>query len=134
MRRQTTPPRERRSSEIWRSSERLDLAVGAGYAALGELGELDEAFRWFEKSVADRSMCVPWFGQDPRLDPLRNDPRLAALIRCVGLPSSAVRPPTITSSSPPAHDLEVGRAGHAVHVAQQLDLVRGLEYAITKGR
>jgi hypothetical protein len=50
------------------------------------LGARDEAFRWFEKAYEARSICVAWRRVDPRLDPLRFDPRFQDLVRRVGLP------------------------------------------------
>ena len=49
------------------------------------LGDKDEAFRWLEKAVAERSGSVRYLKIEPRLDPLRSDPRFEALLRQVGL-------------------------------------------------
>jgi TolB-like protein/Tfp pilus assembly protein PilF len=50
------------------------------------LGERDAAFEWLGKAVEARADCVPWIKPDPKIDPLRSDPRYAALLRRVGLP------------------------------------------------
>jgi len=50
------------------------------------LGEKDEAIKWLEKAYQVRSMCVTWLNSEPRFDPLRADPRFAALVQQVGLP------------------------------------------------
>ena len=50
------------------------------------LGDKDEAFRWLEKGFRDRSACMPYTKVDPRLDPLRSDPRYADLVRRIGFP------------------------------------------------
>jgi len=50
------------------------------------LGARDEAFRWLEKAYEARSICMIWLRVDPRLDPLRSDPRFQDLVRRVGLP------------------------------------------------
>jgi TolB-like protein/Flp pilus assembly protein TadD len=50
------------------------------------LGEKDAAFEWLDKAVEARADCVPWIKPDPKIDPLRSDPRYAALLRRVGLP------------------------------------------------
>jgi TolB-like protein len=50
------------------------------------LGEKDEAFRSFEKGFQDRSICMPFFKVDPRLDPIRSDPRYADLVRRLAFP------------------------------------------------
>lgn len=57
--------------------------VATGQTALKEK---DEAFKWLEKSYEAHSICVIWLNSEPRFDPLRSDPRFAALVREVGLP------------------------------------------------
>jgi TolB-like protein len=49
------------------------------------LGERDRALRWFEKAVAERSING-WILPDPRLDPIRTEPRFQNLMRQMGLP------------------------------------------------
>jgi eukaryotic-like serine/threonine-protein kinase len=50
----------------------------------GALGEKDAAFDCLEKAYAERS--VPsWYLPDPRLDPLRPDPRFQEMLRRMGL-------------------------------------------------
>jgi TolB-like protein/DNA-binding winged helix-turn-helix (wHTH) protein len=51
--------------------------VATVYAALHKA---DEAFRYLERSVAEHSMCLPDLRMDPRFDPIRADPRFAALL------------------------------------------------------
>ncbi|HEV2175863.1 MAG TPA: tetratricopeptide repeat protein [Terriglobia bacterium] len=53
------------------------------YAALGDK---DQAFRWLERSVDDRSCTVAEINTDPVLDPLRSDARFVALRRRFKLP------------------------------------------------
>jgi TolB-like protein/DNA-binding SARP family transcriptional activator/Tfp pilus assembly protein PilF len=50
-----------------------------------DLGETDEAFRWLEASIADRSMLPYVLTNEPLLDPLRSDPRFARLLTRSGL-------------------------------------------------
>ena len=50
------------------------------------LREKDQAFRWFDKAVEDRSDCMVMLAADPRLDSIRSDPRFQDLRRRVGLP------------------------------------------------
>ena len=50
------------------------------------LGERDEAIRWLEKAYQAHSICMIWLGVDPRLDPLRSEPRFEDLLQRVGLP------------------------------------------------
>lgn len=52
------------------------------------LGEKEEAFHWFEKAYEERSICMSLMKYDPRLDPIRSDPRYESLIRRVGFPQS----------------------------------------------
>jgi TolB-like protein/Tfp pilus assembly protein PilF len=51
------------------------------------------AFRWLEKAIEQRSVDVIWIRVDPRLDPLRSDPRFAqVLARLVPRHSSSPPP------------------------------------------
>ena len=50
------------------------------------LREKDQAFRWFDKAVEDRSDCLVMLAADPRLDSIRSDLRYQDLRRRVGLP------------------------------------------------
>lgn len=50
------------------------------------LGERDEAFAELNKSYENREYYMTLLKVDPRLDPLRSDPRFADLMRKVGLP------------------------------------------------
>ncbi len=52
--------------------------VAAIYAALGDT---DEAFEWLESAYEERSPWIGYMAVDPRLAPLRSDPRFAALLR-----------------------------------------------------
>jgi len=50
------------------------------------LGDKDKAIIELEKSFNERGYYVPLLSVDPLMDPLRDDPRFAALIKRVGLP------------------------------------------------
>ena len=50
------------------------------------LGEKDEAFRLFEKAYEVRSACMPFVKTDPRLDPVRSDPRYKDLLARLAFP------------------------------------------------
>jgi hypothetical protein len=50
------------------------------------LSEKDQAFRWFDKAVEDRSDCMVVLAVDPRLDSIRSDLRFQDLLRRVGVP------------------------------------------------
>jgi TolB-like protein/Flp pilus assembly protein TadD len=51
------------------------------------LGEADQAFQWLERACEERSFSMLMsLKAEPRLDPLRSDPRFQDLVRRVGLP------------------------------------------------
>jgi serine/threonine protein kinase/TolB-like protein/Tfp pilus assembly protein PilF len=50
------------------------------------LGDHDRAFAELEKDYENRSEALAWLKVDPRLDPLRADPRFTDLLRRIGLP------------------------------------------------
>lgn len=52
------------------------------------LGDVDETFRWLEKSFERREDAMVSLLVNPRLDPLRSDPRYADLSHRLGFPTS----------------------------------------------
>jgi eukaryotic-like serine/threonine-protein kinase len=50
------------------------------------LGNKDDAFDWLEKAYRQRSDLLVYLKVDPRLDPIRSDPRFVDLMRRVGIP------------------------------------------------
>ena len=44
------------------------------------LGDRDQAFGWLDKAVEQHSFWLSWLKLDPRLDPLRSDPRFSHLL------------------------------------------------------
>jgi TolB-like protein/lipoprotein NlpI len=44
------------------------------------LGDADESFRWLDKAFAERSPWIGYMRVDPRLAPLRSDPRFSVLM------------------------------------------------------
>jgi len=46
---------------------------------------LDAAFELLDRAILDRSPNLLWLKVDPRADPLRNDPRFAAVLKRIGL-------------------------------------------------
>ena len=51
------------------------------------LGQKDSALTWMTKAVAERSTWLVYSKWEPRLDPLRSDPRFQDLLRRIGLPT-----------------------------------------------
>jgi len=49
------------------------------------LGETDQAFALLDKAVSERSTFLVYSKWEPRLDPLRSDPRFQQLLRRIGL-------------------------------------------------
>ena len=42
--------------------------------------DMDGAFQWLEKAIEQRSVDIIWMRVDPRLDPVRSEPRFAAVL------------------------------------------------------
>ena len=57
---------------------------GRIYAALGQI---EEAFAWFETAYEERSFYLSWFKVEPELDPLRSDLRFKSLMRRLSFPA-----------------------------------------------
>jgi tetratricopeptide (TPR) repeat protein len=49
------------------------------------LGEIDAAFHWFDEAVAQRSAWMVYFGTEPRVNVIRDDPRFAQLLARLNL-------------------------------------------------
>ncbi len=73
-----------RLKEISKTRFLCPYEIGVAYL---HLRERDEAIRWIEKGYEEHSYCMVWLSVDPRLDPLRSDRRLTALIKRIGLPA-----------------------------------------------
>jgi eukaryotic-like serine/threonine-protein kinase len=52
------------------------------YCVMGMKGQ---AVQWLEKAYEDRNEELIWLKEDPRVDPLRSDPRFVSLIKKLGL-------------------------------------------------
>ncbi len=50
------------------------------------LGENDEALEWLDRAYQDRNGYMPFLQVEPRLDPLRSDPRFQDLLRRMNFP------------------------------------------------
>ena len=64
------------------TSPRTDVATV--YAGLGERAE---ALRWLVRAQAERASFLIHAVWDPRLDPLRGDPQVQALLRQIATPA-----------------------------------------------
>jgi hypothetical protein len=53
--------------------------------AFSGLGDRESAFRWLEKAYEERSSTMAYIRSDAIYDPLRTDPRFAALLRRMNL-------------------------------------------------
>jgi TolB-like protein len=51
-----------------------------------QMGEIDNAFRWLEKSYNDREVEMYWLKVEPPFESIRNDPRYHMLLDKVGFP------------------------------------------------
>jgi serine/threonine protein kinase/Tfp pilus assembly protein PilF len=56
------------------------------------LGEIEQVFPLLDRAFDERSSWIIHINVDPRLEPLRKDPRFQALVRRVGLPTSSSSP------------------------------------------
>ncbi len=74
---------ERRASGRYHSP--FDLVLE--YAALGEI---EPAMTWLERSLAERETDLVDLAVDPRLDPLRGEPRFREILAEIGIPGSSV--------------------------------------------
>jgi serine/threonine-protein kinase len=67
-------------------SERYILPTSFAHVHFG-LGEIDAAFEWFDRAVEERDQIMMPILSYAHFDPLRRDPRFAALLRKMGLES-----------------------------------------------
>ena len=65
-----------------RGTYRSPLLIGISYAAAGDR---EAALSWLEKAVDEHAPWLPELKLEPTYDPLRSDPRFAALLKRVGL-------------------------------------------------
>jgi serine/threonine protein kinase len=59
------------------------LPIALTYAGLGEI---NNAFRWLEHAVQERSLWIAWLAVDPRFDVFRGDPRYVSILEQMRLP------------------------------------------------
>jgi tetratricopeptide (TPR) repeat protein len=60
-----------------------EFHIGLVYSALGDK---DQAFQWLDHAFQERAYMLSFIKTDPRIDPLRSDPRYPDLLRRIGLP------------------------------------------------
>jgi hypothetical protein len=52
------------------------------------LGHSDEAFQWLNRAYEERSDLFVYLRVDPRLDPVRSDPRFQEMVRRMNFPET----------------------------------------------
>ncbi|MBZ5625244.1 MAG: tetratricopeptide repeat protein [Acidobacteriia bacterium] len=57
-------------------------------AIYGTLGDKQQAFAWLERAYENRDYFLTQIRVDPRMDPLRSDPRFARLLVRIGMPGA----------------------------------------------
>jgi TolB-like protein/Tfp pilus assembly protein PilF len=67
--------------------------------------DYDAAFEWFKRAVAEGDEWLIWFGTEPKLDPIRSDPRYMKILRATGNPL-ADQQKSAESSTPPTGERE----------------------------
>jgi hypothetical protein len=55
--------------------------------AYARRGETDKAFEWLDRAYAQRNTQLVWLKFDPLIAKLRGDPRYAAMLKKMNLPS-----------------------------------------------
>ena len=77
----------RKGIEAGKVQRKNGYSSAYGIASMyAELGEKDQAFRWFDTAYQERDLFMLSLKTDFSLDPIRSDPRFAELVRKVGLP------------------------------------------------
>ncbi|HKF22617.1 MAG TPA: winged helix-turn-helix domain-containing protein [Candidatus Angelobacter sp.] len=59
--------------------------IAGVYAALGDK---DRAFQWLDQAYQNRDFFLTFIKTDPAMDPLRSDPRFAAMLKKIGFPEA----------------------------------------------
>jgi TolB-like protein/DNA-binding winged helix-turn-helix (wHTH) protein len=54
-----------------------------------QLGEKDKAFQWLEQGYQNHDFFMTFLKTDPSMDPLRSDPRFAAMLKKIGVPEKS---------------------------------------------
>jgi tetratricopeptide (TPR) repeat protein len=72
-------------AELIKKSEQTYVSAYDVAVIYAGLGDRDQAFGWLDKAVEQHSFWLSWLKLDPRLDPLRSDPRFSRLLQRVRL-------------------------------------------------
>ena len=74
--------------ELTRDTERRQLRIAPEHLAYFHLsmGDPDAAVKYLDRAVQERDPGVLWLAVDPRVDPLRSDPRFQAILANLGVP------------------------------------------------
>ena len=74
--------------DLQRRSQRRYIPPTAIAAIFGALGDLDQAFAWLERARAEHDSILVNLQVDPMFDPMRGDPRFAALASHLAFPTA----------------------------------------------
>jgi tetratricopeptide (TPR) repeat protein len=77
---------ERVLTELLTAAKREYVAPTIVAWVYSGLGDKDKAFEWLEKAYDNRLGDIVYLNLEPAWEPLRDDPRYAALAKKVGLP------------------------------------------------
>jgi TolB-like protein/DNA-binding winged helix-turn-helix (wHTH) protein/Tfp pilus assembly protein PilF len=72
--------------ELENRGKQTNISSYQGALVFVGLGDKDRAFEELEKALGERSTLLGYLRMDPRLDPLRSDPRFADLLRRINFP------------------------------------------------
>jgi len=73
-------------AELKEMSQRRYVSAYSVATIYAGLGEKEQAFQWLQKANNERNTEIVFLKIDPRLDPLRDDPRFDELVKRVGIP------------------------------------------------
>ena len=73
-------------AELKDMSQRRYVSAYSVSTIYAGLGEKEQAFQWLQKADDERNTEIVFMKVDPRLDPLRDDPRFQELVKKVGIP------------------------------------------------
>jgi hypothetical protein len=73
----------RRLQQLGKQRRVCPYELGTTYLALGDR---EQALRELENAYQAHSICMTWAKDDPRLDPLRSEPRFQAILQRMSFP------------------------------------------------